>query len=359
MQHKGSSECDGRIATWAGDEYCDFELLPYNTFGTKNTGEDGEGLMYWLKTLFGGEEFSEVQAPGESSYIRHALKKGLQQQERLGANSFKFGFISSTDTHVAAPGLTMEQNHPGHGGAGMGSGDGIRAGLPDELEFNPGGLAVLYAEENSRDALFDAMRRREAYATSGTRPVLRFFGGWDYAEDLCQSPDMVASGYAGGVPMGGDLSVTPSEDARPRFLVSAQADPGTAEYPGSPLQRLQVVKGWYENGELHERVLDVAGGDNKAAVDLHTCERSGSGHASLCAVWEDNNFSPHAQAFYYTRVLENPSCRWSQRLCAGAGVRCEDSATVPEGLESCCAADHKKVIQERAWSSPIWYVPGT
>ena len=359
MQHKGASECDSRQAVWAEDEYCDFELLPYDTFGTKNTGEDGTGTLYWLKKLFGGKEFSNVKPPGERSYVRYALKEGLQQQEELGVNSFKYGLISSTDTHIAAAGLTMEKNHPGHdGGAGMGSGDGVPTGLPDELEFNPGGLAVLYAEENSRDALFAAMRRREVYATSGTRPLLRFFGGWDYSGDLCESPNMVAAGYAGGVPMGGDLSPLPATgDPKPRFVISALADAGTPNYPGTPLQRIQVVKGWYEKGELQERVLDVAGGDNGAGVDIDTCRQNGSGYAKLCTVWEDQAFNPQAGAFYYARVLENPSCRWSQQLCADAGVRCDDPAGIPEGLESCCATGHQKIVQERAWSSPIWYVP--
>lgn len=359
MQHKGASECDSRYAVWAGDEFCDFELLPYNTFGTKNTGEDGEGILYWMKLLFGGKEFREVQPPGEQSYVRYALKKGLREQQELGANSFKFGLIGSTDTHIAAPGLAMEKNHPGHGGAGMGSGDGVPVGLPDELEFNPGGLAVLYAEENSRDALFAAMRRREAYATSGTRPVLRFFGGWDYPEDLCDSARLEQAGYAGGVPMGGDLPALPAKRRKPRFIIAAHADAGTRDYPGTPLQRIQVIKGWYDEGELKEQVLDVAGGENGADVDIHTCRKSGVGHASLCAVWEDASFDAEAQAFYYARVLENPACRWSQRICADAGVRCDDPGSIPAGLESCCAADHKKTIQERAWSSPIWYVPGT
>ncbi len=192
----------------------------------------------------------------------------------------------------------MEKNHPGHGGAGMGAGDGVPTGLPDELEYGPGGLAVLYAEENSRDALFAAMQRREAYATSGTRPVLRFFGGWAYPEDACSANDMVAQGYAGGVPMGGDLAAPGGENAAPRFIVSALADSGTEEYPGNPLQRIQLVKGWYEEGELRERVIDVAGGSNGADVDPLTCEQRGPGHRQLCTVWTDPAFNPSAPAFY-------------------------------------------------------------
>ena len=304
------------------------------------------------------EAFPETKLPDETNFLRYALKLGLQQQAELGANSFKYGFISSTDTHIAAPGLAMEKNHPGHGGAGMGARDGVPTGLPDELEYGPGGLAVLYAEENTRDSLFAAMRRREAYATSGTRPVVRFFGGWNYAEDACSQPDMVAQGYAGGVPMGGDLPALPEQDAKPRFIVSAVRDQGTPEYPASDLQRIQLIKGWYEDGELKEAVLDVAGGDTGASVDTSTCEQSGSGHQQLCSVWEDADFNPSAQAFYYTRTLENPSCRWSQQICVDAGVSCDDPSTIPEGMEQCCSADHKKTVQERAWSSPIWYTPG-
>ena len=135
------------------------------------------------------------------------------------------------------------------------------------------------------------------------------------------------------------------------------ADAGTVDYPGSDLQRIQLVKGWYADGELKEQVLDVAGGENDASVDIYSCEQSGSGHKQLCSVWEDPQFNSSQQAFYYTRVLENPSCRWSQQICAGAGVRCDNPETIPEGMENCCSADHKKVIQERAWSSPIWFTP--
>ncbi|NND66965.1 MAG: DUF3604 domain-containing protein [Halioglobus sp.] len=357
MQHKGSSECDSRLPIWSGDEYCDFEKMGYDSFGGKNTGHLRFSDYEWLGNIVGIPS-PETKPPTEKNFLRYGLKKGLQQQATIGANSFKYGLISSTDTHIAAPGLTMEKNHPGHGGAGMGAREGVPVGLPDELEYGPGGLAVLYAEENTRDSLFAAMQRREAYATSGTRPTLRFFGGWDYAQDACAAPDMVAQGYSGGVPMGGDLPGTPAEGQVPTFIASASMDHGTPEYPGSPLQRLQVIKGWYSDGEMHEQVLDVAGGDNDASVDTTTCATSGAGHTQLCTVWRDENFDPDAQAFYYTRVLENPTCRWSQRICAEAKVSCEDPSTIPEGMEGCCAPEHKKVIQERAWSSPIWYTPG-
>lgn len=358
VQHKGASECDSRSATWAGDEYCNFELLGYDNFGGKNTGAAAGGSLEWMAIFVDDEELPVTKLPDESNFLRYALKKGLQQQAELGKNSFKYGLIASTDTHIAAPGLAMEKNHPGHGGAaGIGSDDAVSKGLSDELEYGPGGLAVLYAEENTRDSLFAAMRRREAYATSGTRPVLRFFGGWDFPEDLCASGDLVARGYATGVPMGGDLPAPSAPGASPQFVVSALYDPGTREYPGNELQRIQLVKGWYSDGELYEQVVDVAGGDNDAGVDINSCETYGSGHRQLCSVWRDPDFDPGAQAFYYTRVLENPSCRWSQYICAEAKVRCDDPAGIPAGMEQCCSSEHQKTLQERAWSSPIWYTP--
>lgn len=357
VQHKGASECDNRAAVWAGDEYCDFELLDYDSFGGKSSGTPGGGSMSIISLFVDEEDLPVTKPPEPNNFLRYALKKGLRQQAELGVNSFKYGLIGSTDTHIAAPGLVMEKNFPGHGGAGKGSGGDLPQGLPDDLEYGPGGLAVLYAEENTRDSLFAAMQRREAYATSGTRPVLRFFGGWDYSSDLCGASDQVARGYAGGVPMGGELPPRPATGAAPRFLVMAAYDPGTAEYPGAELQRIQLVKGWYRDGELEERVLDVAGGSNAAGVDINSCERHGPGHRQLCTVWEDPEFDPRAQAFYYARVLENPSCRWSQYACAEAGVRCDDPGSIPEGMGQCCVPEHRKVIQERAWSSPIWYTP--
>jgi len=256
VQHKGASECDNRAAVWAGDEYCDFELLDYDSFGGKSSGTPGGGSMSIISLFVDEEDLPVTKPPEPNNFLRYALKKGLQQQAELGVNSFKYGLIGSTDTHIAAPGLVMEKNFPGHGGAGKGSGGDLPQGLPDDLEYGPGGLAVLYAEENTRDSLFAAMQRREAYATSGTRPVLRFFGGWDYSSDLCGASDQVARGYAGGVPMGGELPPRPATGAAPRFLVMAAYDPGTAEYPGAELQRIQLVKGWYRDRELEERVLD-------------------------------------------------------------------------------------------------------
>ncbi len=352
VQHKGDSECDTR-AGWEDDKFCAFEKLPYDSFGGKKSGIQGSWPFLLAEKILGARP---TAVPGAGSYIRWALKDGIRQQAELGSNSFKFGLISSSDTHISAPGLTAEKNHPGHGGAGMGARDSVPKGFPDELEFSPGGLAVIWAEENSRDALFSAMQRREVYSTSGTRPILRFFGGWEYDDQMCSSSSMVADAYANGVPMGSDLP--PDGDGEtPKFIVSALMDPGTANDPGNPLQRIQIIKGWHKNGETYEKVLDVAGGDNDAGVDLNSCNTYGSGHQQLCSVWEDKAFDPGETAFYYARVIENPSCRWSQHICVAAKVDCADPHTVPEDLAGCCAAEHRPVIQERALSSPIWYTP--
>ncbi len=339
MQHKGDSECLLGLDTT--DEACGFEKLPYDSFaGVPRFAATGRAT------------------PGHpASMVREALKKGLRLEAELGVNPLKYGIIASTDTHLGTPGLADEDQAVGHGGAGITPRGEAPPRLPDNVEFNPGGLAVLWAEENSRDALFEAMRRREAYGTSGTRPVVRFFGGWDYEPDLCSAPDFAARGYTGGVPMGGDLRPRPSGVSGPAFAVWALQDPGAAEAPGTPLQRVQIVKGWLENGEPHERVYDVAGGDNGASVDKTTCETRGDGAASLCAVWRDPDFDPEAHAFYYARVLENPTCRWSQRLCVDAGVDCSRPETFVPGFAGCCLPTHRPTVQERAWTSPIWYAP--
>lgn len=344
MQHKGDSEC--LLGGDTTDEACGFEKLPYNSFA--GVGRIAASNM---ETAIPGVDRLD-HTPNRASMVREALKSGLATQASLGVNPLKFGIIASTDTHLGAPGLVEEANAKGHGGAGQRS----TRGLPDDLEFSPGGLAVLWAEENSRDALFDAMMRREAYGTSGTRPVVRFFGGWDFEPSLCQAADLAKQGYARGVPMGGDLAKGPAGQS-PTFAVWAQQDPGAPGVPGTPLARIQIVKGWVEDGKTHEQVVDVARAKGKASVDPRTCQTRGQGAAELCSVWRDPDFDPGQNAFYYARVLENPTCRWSQRLCVEAGVDCRKPATVTPGYEGCCRADHVPTVQERAWTSPVWYTP--
>ena len=331
MQHKGESEC--ALVPGVTDEGCGFEKAPNphdNRFGSDDR---------------------RLQA---INFARDALERGIALEPELGTNPLKFGLIGSTDTHLGTPGLVMERGFQGHGGAGKPGTEGLEPGFREITSLNPGGLAVLWAEENSRDALFEAMLRKEAYATSGTRPILRFFGGWDYPLDACAGDDWIRLGYERGVPMGGDLPPRTRDAGSPTFIVAASRDP----HPnGSDLQRIEMVKGWVENGERHEIVLTVAGGPNHAGVDLSTCERRGSGKTDLCTVWSDPDFDPSQRAFYYARLLENPSCRWTQWACVDAGVRCDDPSTIATGFEACCTGELPPTIQERAWSSPIWYVP--
>ena len=333
FQHKGDSEC-GAGAGWS-DEDCGWEKLPYDNFGAQTN------------------PLAERRDAPRDSFVRAALAQGLRVERDRGANPFRFGVIGSTDTHIATPGSTEERAFPGHS-----SGERAANGFNDDFEFNPGGLAVLWAEENTRDALFAAMQRREAYATSGTRPLVRFFGGWAYDAALCSDPRLVAKSYAGGVPMGGVLPARPVSAHAPVFVASALRDAGTASRSGTPLQRIQIVKGWLDaKGETHERVLDIAGGPNGASADLASCAPLGAGAAALCSVWSDPAFDPAAPAFYYARVLENPTCRWTQQVCAAARVDCRKPGSVPEELAQCCAPEHRPVQQERAWTSPIWYSP--
>jgi hypothetical protein len=333
MQKGGSSECYFE-AGLTNDELCAFEQQP-------------------IDNLAG---FNNPPGP-ETGFARRVLMDGLAIEDRLGVNPYQLGFVASTDTHLGASGAVAEEGYIGHGGAGVSAKKKIPPGLPDLLNNNPGGLAVLWAQENSRDALFEALRRREVYGTSGPRIVSRLFGGWGYEQRLCSEPDRIEQAYARGVPMGGQLDTSVND--KPSFLVIASQDAGTPGQPGMPLQRVQIIKGWMTPaGDYREKVVHVAGDANSAAsVDTTSCATQGKGFEELCAVWTDLDFKAGESAYYYSRVLENPSCRWSQRICVAKGVDCARPDTVGQGLEGCCAPEHRKVIQERAWSSPIWYTP--
>jgi uncharacterized protein DUF3604 len=331
-QHKGDSEC----RAGSPDELCNYEKL----------------TMARMQDMSGR---SGAPPLPPNIYVREALLQGLAIEQKLGVNPFRLGIIGSTDTHLGTPGAVDEDQFKGHAAGTVTVRWGVPA-YPDRSDFNPGGLAVLWAEENSRDALFEAMRRREAYGTSGPRMVVRFFGGWGYADDLCGKSEFAAAGYAGGVPMGGDLPAPPDASA-PHFAVWALRDPGGAGVPSTPLQRIQIVKGWVSGGESHERVYDVAGDPNSGAgLDLTTCEPP-PGADQLCSVWTDPEFDAKAPAFYYARVVENPSCRWNTWACNAHHVDCSDPASVPRELAACCDPNVPKSVQERAWTSPIWYTP--
>jgi len=336
-QHKGDSECRPGVLT--NDELCGFEK--------------------WSGTRIGLPPVSG-QTYTPLLFVRNALKEGLVQEQLLGVNPFRLGMIGSTDSHNSTPGAVREDDYQGH----LGTRDATPAlmmapnagiGVIGGAESNPGGLAVVWAEENSRDALFDALRRREVYATSGPRPIVRFFAG-ELADVACDRADLVARAYETGTPMGGELGPVLGA-ASPRFAVLAFKDPGEPGVPGTPLQRIQIVKGWVDaGGTAQEQVFEVAGNpSNGASVDTATCATSGPGSDSLCAVWTDPQFDREQRAFYYARVVENPVCRWSTRLCNAQGVDC--SGTPPAGLEQCCNPSLPKTIQERAWTSPVWYRP--
>jgi hypothetical protein len=339
-QHKGASECFNGLSGILGatDEQCEFERrrpAPVQDCGDA-TGQLGAADAGCVSRL---------------DYVRGALLAGLKEEDRLGVNPYRLGFVGSTDTHNGTPGFTDEWAWQGHQGANdappdvlLGYGNFASRGVI----FSPGGLAGVWAEENSRTSLFDALRRKETFATSGTRLSVRVFGGWNLPAGLCEDPNMVATGYQTGVAMGSMLTARPADATGPDFVISALRDPGTTAHPGTPLQRLQVIKGWIVNGEQHQQVYDVAGTpDTGASVDLATCTPQGSGADSLCTVWHDPDFDPALHAFYYVRVLENPSCRWNTWRC---------NALPPEQRPpSCDDPKVPKTIQERAWSSPIWY----
>jgi hypothetical protein len=353
-QHKGASECLPGVPDPLGSEdpLCAFELVhPSPCTGDASDPPNCTPLCTRLGSggLIGG-------CVAVNDFARPALLRGLAEWQRTGGNPFELGFIGSTDTHSGSGGHVEEDAWEGHLADRDDTAENrlrpMDVAFPGINTNSPGGLAVLWAEDNSRDALFDAMVRREAYATSGTRPLVRFFGGRDLPEDLCDAPDLVARAYEWGVPMGGRIE--PSADAPLRFVVWALRDPLSV-----PLQRIQIIKGTVRDGELHEEVVEVAGeADSPAAVDLTTCEPedSGAGHAELCAVWTDPDHDPAAPAFYYARVLENPTCRWSHRQCLEAGADC---ASMEEGdpLWACCDGSLPSTLQERAWTSPIWALP--
>ncbi len=343
-QIKGDSECRNGFSTVLGgrDEFCEFE--EWRGPHVKECAPD--------EVSFGA--LADQGCVSRSDYLRYALLEGFREEARVGVNPLKMGFVAATDAHNANPGDVEEYSYQGWSGSNDGSREirlkGGQSPIPatTPLAANPGGIAGVWAEENSRDAIFDAMKRRETFGTSGPRMTARFFGGWGYDVGLCGDPDLVSKSYAGGVPMGGDLPSRPPGARAPTFVVSAMRDVGTPEHPGGLLQRAQIVKGWIDDdGQFHQDIYDIAGGDNDASVDLNTCEPRGAGHGSLCEVWTDPEFDPSRNAVYYVRVLENPSCRWSR-------IQCLEQPAAARSA-SCDASPYADTIQERLWTSPIWY----
>jgi len=346
-----------------GNSECRFDRLAGRGVGTEDELCAYEQVLEASQTP--GRPDPTIDEYPRRNMVRNALEDGLLFEQTLGANPFKMGFIGSTDTHNALAGGTAEDEWVG----GNGNNDatpGLQ--IDDNRRSNPGGLAVVWAEENSRDALFAALRRRETYATSGTRPVLRFFAG-SLGGVHCGAANLIEQAYATGTPMGGEIGAVRGA-ASPRFVVFAAKDPGTATKPGTDLQRAQIIKGWVgADGLAHEKVFEVAGeADNGAAVDPASCQPVGKGATEICAVWEDPEFDRTQRAFYYVRLLENPTCRWSTLVCKAAGVDpfsadCEtQAAAIDASLSDCCLAQTDDpfltpFIQERAWSSPVWYRP--
>lgn len=362
FQHKGGSECINGLASVlaAPDELCDVEAVRVV----------GQEEQYATRQLNGSElvmgvatETTAECAPGEvggngmlgagcvdaTDYHRSGLLVGLEEEQATGVNPVKMGVIGSTDTHTATPGAAVEDDWRGAVSGEATPAERLQPGLlTSNIDGNPGGLAGVWAVENSRDAIFDAMLRREVFGTSGPRIVPRFFAGWSFDDNLCDASDLVAVGYAEGVPMGGDLTSPPSPDSKPVFVANALRDPADS---ATPLEQLQLIKGWIDaDGNRRSEVITIAGGKNaEAGVDLSTGKAYGDGHNSLCAVFTDADFDPNVPAYYYTRAVENPTARWSVHDCLA----------IPEAERPavCTDGSYPSVIQEMAWTSPIWYAP--
>jgi hypothetical protein len=326
MQIKGNSEVHRKF--WAGDEFADFE--------------NADSIQKYSERVFQKRDF-----------VREGLKLGVAFEKQLGTNPFKYGIIGGTDNHNGIPSDVAEDSFVGGHGPEDGTVERRRTGgvggWIDGKDLSIGSLAGVWATENTRAAIWDAMKRRETFATSGPRMKIRLFGG----VELPVSPDnpkkLVEQGYQLGVPMGSDLG---SIAAAPTFTVYAMKDAD-----GANLDRIQIIKGWVDSdGTTHEEIINVAwSGDRKPdsngllpavgnTVDLKTANYTNNiGAATLMGSWTDKNFDPEQHAFYYARALEIPTPRWSTY----DAVR--NSLPLLEDVAA--------TIQERAWSSPIWYKP--
>jgi hypothetical protein len=332
-QVKGDGEAHPTLSP--NDEFADFENWDWDNIGRSAPKED------WML---------------QHEYARGALKLGLRHEQKLGVNPFKFGLIASTDGHNSIS-TTAEDNFFGKFPESEPGPERMENAMAnDRLWQNwnivASGYAAVWARENTREALFEAMRRREVYATTGSRMTVRFFGGWDYAAGDADQPAYLDVAYGKGVPMGGDLTNAPKSTA-PSFIVVAAKDPD-----GANLDRVQVIKGWLErDGSLGEKVYDVAwSGDRQpdaatgkvpavgSTVNLAAASYDNSiGAAHLATVWRDPDFDPKQRAFYYVRVLEIPRPRWTAYDAKFFDLDLPDEIPM--------------VIQDRAYTSPIWYTP--
>ena len=326
-QVKGTSETTPELSP--NDEFASFELMNY-LIGLDNSFSKPHG-----------------------SYIREAFQNGLAMQASRGYNPYKMGVVGASDSHNTASNYSQSDYFGDHGvfdatpearlsGA-------VESGMTI-VETGTSGLGGVWAEENTRESIFDAMARREVFATSGVRLKVRMFGGWGYDKDMLSKSDWVKKAYAGGVPMGGDLPKANGE--APKFLVWAMKDPVDGN-----LDRIQIVKGWTKDGQIFEKIYDVVwSGDRKPdpvtgklppvgnTVDItHATYTNDIGAVELKAYWSDPDFDIAQNAFYYARAIQIPTPRWSTFDAATLGV-------LPPGNVAAS-------IQERAWSTPIWYTP--
>jgi hypothetical protein len=324
FQIKGNSECS--VAFGAGDEECGYEQF----FPPCDQGQETSCIY-------------------PTSMARDGLQIGLALEDQIGVNPLEFGMIGSTDTHNSNPGDAEEWDF--RGATTFSSSPAERRMSADNVtgirNNNPGGLAAVWAPENTREALFDAMKRKEVYATSGTRIKLRTFAGFDMPVDMAETGDLTAA-YKQGVPMGGRLYASESKAEGVSLFVWAVKDPDNA-----PLAKLQVVKGWIEEGERQEVVYDVACGGsefdpatgkceaNGATVNMNDCSWDNTvGASELKTLWTDPDYGSDEDAFYYVRVVQNPTCRWTTYDSLRLGR---------EPLD-----DSPATVTEMAWGSPIW-----
>lgn len=363
-QMKGDSETHPLLSP--NDEFADFERIDYVDRSRMIKHRRSQGYTdykSWYEPRKRQNSNNDWMRPYE--YSRSALKLGLQQSSKIGVNPFKFGVIGSTDTHTSLS-TADENNFWGKLSIGAPVKDRLTlnnwgsrpvAGQ-DETSWggawkqNAAGYAAVWAEENTREAIFAAMKRKEVYASTGPRISLRFFGGWDYHRDDAFKPDLAHIGYSQGVPMGGDLSHAP-DGLSPRFIIHATKDP-----EGANLDRVQVIKGWQDSaGETHEKIYNVALSGKRqenangkvqpvgSTVDIAQSNYTNTiGSPLLAVVWEDPDFNPKQQSFYYVRALEIPTPRWT---AYDAKYFNHDLKTIPDEI--------LMSTQERVYSSPIWY----